>query len=91
MSNDDDEPDITITTEIEFGDADPEDAYDAEDSEDERLDVLEAAVEHIREHRDERFEARRQEVLRVITEMLDARRRNRDRAEAILEALEAMG
>ena len=61
-----DEPDITIT--IEFGDVDPEDAYCAEDPEEDRLDVLEAVIEHLREHRDERFEARRLEALRAIEE-----------------------
>jgi hypothetical protein len=84
-----DEPDITIT--IEFGDDDPEDAYCAEDSEEERLDVLERVVEHLRDHRDDRLEARRREALRALADIDETRSdRVSDRIREIRGALEEL-
>lgn len=93
--NDDDMPDMVVnlsaTIDIEFGDADPEDAYSTEDPEDERLDVLERVVEHLRTHRDERFEMRRLDALQAVEAMSEViEERIHQRVEEIRGALEEM-
>jgi hypothetical protein len=84
--------DADIDIDIEFGDDDPEDAYAAEDPVEERLGVLERVVMHLREHRDERFELRRQAALVVVAEIGDqATQRNvTRRVDEIYGALEEM-
>ena len=84
--------DADIDIDIDFGDDDPEDAYAAEDPVEERLGVLERVVMHLREHRDERFEGRRQEALIIVAAIGDeSRSRNvTRRVDEIYGALEEM-
>ena len=69
-----------------FTDKDPEDVYDATDPLDDRLHVLQHVVDHLRDNRDERFDARRLDALRLVRNLdaedlgfLQRRRLNRIR------------
>jgi hypothetical protein len=73
-------------------DFDPEDAYDATDPIDDRLDVLERIVESLRANRDERFDGRLEDVLRVVRDVddEDIGRRQKRRLRHIRDDLEGM-
>ena len=76
----------------DFGDADPEDAWDDLDPFRARLALLERIIDHIREHRDDRYKVRLALALGLIAAMRreqeeDAERF--DRIEAAIDELQA--
>lgn len=77
---------------IDYGDADPEDAYDAGDPIPVRLDVLERIVASLRANRDDRFDARRRDAVRLIVRLgeEDLPRRHRRRLRHIRDELEEL-
>lgn len=52
-----------------FGDVDPEDAWDDGDEDEFKLAVLERVISDLHEHRDERFEPRRVDALRLVAKL----------------------
>jgi len=79
-----DEPEATI------GDVDPEDEWDDVDPFGVRLDVLERVLEALQEARDERFQARLTDALRLIGKMVREHQNDTVRLERIRAALEAL-
>ena len=75
-----------------FRDYDPEDSYDATDPIDTRLDVLERVVDSLRDNRDDRFDGRRRDLLRVLDNLDrdDLNRREERRARRLREDAEAL-
>ena len=83
MSDDD-------TQEFYFGDFDPEDEYDEVDPFNVRLEILERILESLQEHRDERFQARLADALKLIGAMVREHQDDTVRLERIRAALEAL-
>lgn len=80
-------------SDTQFNDFDPEDAYDVEDDPEMRLQVLEKVVADLRSRRlDNRFDGRKQDALRVITNFLNERSGpdNKGRLETLKAELEAL-
>jgi hypothetical protein len=78
----------------DFGDYDPEDAWDDGDAIDLKLAILERVVRSLRDHRDDRLEARRSDALRLVRKLEDqhvaAARSEGDRLAGIRGQLEAL-
>jgi len=70
-----------------FGDADPEDSWDDGDDEDTKLDILERVVVSLR---DEFHRGRRDDALRLVLKLEEARQQRADRLRDIRQALEAL-
>lgn len=68
-----------------FGDADPEDAYDEGDDVETKLDVLQRAVESIRDSTDDRREIRRAAIDELITRLQARADEIRAKADALRE------
>lgn len=79
-----DEPDVTI------GDIDPEDEWDDEDTFRVRLEILERVLDELQERRDERFQARLEDALRLIGKLVREHQDDTVRLERIQTALEAL-
>ena len=75
---------------FEFGDADPEDQWDDVDPFSVRLEILERILEQLSERRDERFQVRLEEALRLIGKMVREHHEDMVRLERIQRALEAL-
>ena len=75
---------------VQFGDADPEDAWDDIDPFSVRLEILERILEELSERRDERFQVRLEMALRLIGAMVREHQEDTVRLERIQTALEAL-
>ena len=75
-----------------FRDYDPEDSYDATDPINDRIDVLERVIDSLRDNRDDRFDGRRRDLLRVLDNLdrEDLNRRQARRAQRLREDAEAL-
>ena len=73
-----------------IGDKDPEDAYDAGDPLDVRIAVLQRVVDSLRDDRDERTDARRDDALRVVLVVLNELRYHRRRIDRLRNDLEEL-
>lgn len=73
-----------------IGDVDPEDEWDDVDPFGVRLDVLERVLTVLQEARDERFQARLEDALRLIGKMVREHQNDTVRLERIQTALEAL-
>jgi len=74
----------------EFGDADPEDQWDDVDPFSVRLEILERILDQLSERRDERFQVRLEEALRLIGKLVREHHEDMVRLERIQRALEAL-
>lgn len=74
----------------EFGDADPEDAWDDLDPFRVRLAVLERILEHVRDHRDDRFKLRLAIAIGLVRNMVDEHREDMERLDRIKAALDEL-
>jgi len=82
---------VSDITDQQIGDVDPEDEFDDDDPFRIRLEVLERILEALQEQRDERFQARLEEALRIIGRMVREHQDDTVRLERIQRALEALG
>jgi hypothetical protein len=73
-----------------ISDKDPEDAYDAGDPFAARVDVIERVVNSLRGRRDQRTDARRDDMLRVVLVLLDELRYHRRRVDRLRNDLEEL-
>jgi arginine/ornithine N-succinyltransferase beta subunit len=73
-----------------FRDKDPEDVYDAGDPLAVRVDVIERVVNSLRGRRDQRTDARRDDMLRVVLVLLDELRYHRRRVDRLRNDLEEL-
>lgn len=74
----------------EFGDADPEDAWDDNDFFEEKLNVLTDFLDDLRSRRDDRFDARRAEALRLAQRLDEIKNILVDHLKTLREDLEAL-
>ena len=74
----------------DFRDKDPEDAYDAGDPLDVRIAVLQRIVDSLRDERDERTDARRDDALRVVLVLLNELRYQRRHVDRLRNDLEEL-
>jgi hypothetical protein len=75
---------------VEIGDVDPEDEWGDTDPFRVRLEILERILESLQERRDERFQARLVDALRLIGAMVREHQEDTVRLERIQKALEAL-
>lgn len=76
---------------VAFGDADPEDEWDDGDPFRVRLEILERVLAALRDRRDERFEGRLGEALRLLAKLVDEHSVDQTRLERLRDALEGLG
>ena len=74
----------------DFEDADPEDAWDDSDFFEQKLGVLFETLDDLRAKRDERFDARRAEALRLAQGLDEAKNKLVERLRALRDQLEAL-